>query len=178
MRRPGTLIVTLMMLFLSGCDLWQREAGVARVEPQHPRAKGPVETIGRGEIDGQPWKLTAYRSKDGICVDLHMGSGSSGGCGFGRMRGALSIPGIGWNSDMPEYAQLDGRVSERVAKLTARSGDGPVEELPLHRSKRLGLTFFVAFAPVGADYELTAYDEAGKELTTKLLTPNELKPEG
>lgn len=174
-------MIVALMLSLSGCTLWQQEAGVARVGPQrpptHPRANGPVEVIGKGEIDGREWELTAYRSKDGICVDLHMGSGSSGGCGFGRMRGALSIPGMSWSSDMPKYAQLDGRVSQRVARLTARSGEGAVQELPLHRSERFGLTFFVAFAPVDADYELTAYDDEGEVLGTKVLPRSELDPE-
>lgn len=72
---------------------------------------------------------------------------------------------------------MDGHVSEWVAKLTARSGDGLEEELPLYESGRFDLTF-VAFAPIEAAYGLTAYDDDGEVLDRRVLTRAELDPEG
>lgn len=167
--------LTLLLVILVAGVLWQRETGLARSgSPTHPRAEGPVEVLGQGVVDGEHWQLAAYRSDQGICVDVHMGSGSGGGCGFGPMRGDLSISSIGWNADLPNYAQLEGRLSERVARLAGRSGDGAKHEVSLYESERLGVTLFVVFAPVDADYELVAYDESGEVLERKLVTRSQL----
>lgn len=177
-RRCLGLALTLLV-WLAGCTSWPREGMPSRGEPPaHPPPEGPVDVVGQGVIDGEAWELTAYRSNQGICVDLHMGSGSGGSCGFGPMRGDLSITSRGWNADLSNYAQLEGRVSEEVARLTARSGEGPVQELSVYESNRFGLTFFVAFAPIDADYELIAYDDGGEVLERKRLTRAELGPRG
>lgn len=175
--------IAFLLVLLTGCDLWQvsddHAAAVRpqRMQPQHPPARGRVETVAAGHIQGKRWWFTAYRSKDGLCVDLQVGLNSGGGCGS-RPGDDLSMAGVGWTSDLPDLAQLEGQVSERVAKLTARSGDDAERELQLYPSERFGRTFYVAFVPFDDRIVLTAYDKEGDVLKRRVVPASELDPQG
>ena len=142
----------------------------------HPPATGPVKTVATGKVEGQRWRLTAYRSKEGLCVDLHFGTNSWGGCGF-RSGGELMVAGIGWGMDLPHLAQLDGHVSERVATLTVRSGGNRPKPVLLHPARSFDRIFFVLFVPLDQRAVLVARDASGEILKRRVFTPAELNPQ-
>lgn len=134
MRR--LLVLVALIGILPACGAAQLNAdttppaGTDEEWPQHPPAQGPVEEVARGEIEGRAWRLTAYRSKEGLCVDLHLRSNSGGGCGFGGRPKHLSVSGVSWSNELPKLAQLEGEVPDDVAKLTARSGGQSEADVP------------------------------------------------
>lgn len=145
-------------------------------ERLHPPAKGPVKTVARGQVEGKRWRLTAYRSDEGLCIDLHLGSNSSGGCGFGGHRAPLAVNGTGWSSEFPHLAQLDGQVSLRVVSVRVRSGRSDPKDLALYRSKRFVRMFFVAFVPRTKRVAFIAYGRNQKVIDRLVLTPEQLDP--
>lgn len=167
----------MVFVLTAGCGGGNSPApdGGEKYRPNHPPAKGPVETVARGEIEGETWRLTAYRSDEGVCVDLHLGSNSGGGCGFGPLRSDLAFSGVGWSNEFPHLAQLEGRVSKHVDRVTLRSGNDATKELPLYRSKSFDQTFVVAFVPVNKRAVFTAYDRR-RVLQRRVFKPRELNP--
>lgn len=138
--------------------------------PEHPPATGPVDTVAEGEIEGWAWKLTAYESREGVCVDLHLGSNSGGGCGEGESKALLSVNGIGFGADLPDLLQVHGVVSSKVASLEMKSGS-ETEDVDLHPSERFNEVFFVVFVPKKVGGELIARDGNGEVLDTYEVTP-------
>ena len=168
-----------MSLALSGCgDSTPPAAKASKTSvapfgggsPEHPPATGPVETVAESEFEGRAWQLTAYESREGVCVDLHLGSGSSGGCGDGRSKALLAVNGFGFGADLPDYLQVDGVVSSRVASLEMKSG-GEVENVDLHPSERFNEVFFVVFIPRDVGGELIARDANGEILDRHEVPP-------
>ena len=175
--RRGILVLALL-LAAPGCDVFSGpgQGQVAPARPEHPRARGPVETVARGVIDGVSWRLTAYRSGAGLCVDLYLEQNAGGGCGFGGIGARdLALHGSGWSGELPDFAQVDGEVSPEVEELILRSG-ALEEVIEVHRSDAFDKTFFVAFIPLGDDAVLIARDKDGDELDRHGFTAKELKP--
>jgi hypothetical protein len=137
----------------------------------HPPATGPVETIAVGEVSGVHWELTGYRSREGTCVDVHLASSSTGGCGPVRTRGALDVLGTGFGEDLSGYIHVHGTVSDSVSTLELRTG-GETENVLLHPSPSLDSVFFVVFVPREEGGELVA--RKGPEV----LETYEIRPGG
>jgi hypothetical protein len=174
MARRGICLLGIALVLCScGAPSPARVAPASDTDKLHPPAQGPVVTLGRGTVEGRRWRLTGYRSADGLCVDLHMGPNYGGGCGR-PSKGHLSVGGIGWTQELPDLAQVDGEVSEEVTRLELRSR-GRTRDIELFEG--FGRTFFVAFVPTNERSVLTAYDREGKVLGRQALTRAELDPD-
>ena len=115
---------------------------------------GQKQVLTSGEVAGVFWRLVAYRSTKGLCLDVDLAgkvSGSGGGCGFGSFRGAVEIPitrdhlalGI-------DRTWLVGRVSLRATSVILVLSDGRQIEAQTFDSPpalRLSHAFYLAVAP-------------------------------
>jgi hypothetical protein len=136
----------------------------------HPPANGPVETIATGRVTGWDWELTGYESGEGLCVDLHLGSNSAGGCGSGGSRKPLRVGSIDYGSDLPNKLQVHGQLSGSVTSLRAKFS-GMVQEVRLHFSERFDRTFFVVFLPKEEGGRLIARNSSGRVLAREAVPP-------
>lgn len=179
MRHLAWLVIPFLF---GGCSLFEPQVEVTEAVPAPPAEEkllpaGPaVEVIAKGRIEGLPWRLETYRSNEGFCVDLRVQSNSSGGCGFGPPVGEhLTVSGFGWSEQLPDLAQLRGRVSPRVAKLTIRL-ENETRTLAVYESERFGGLHFVAFVPFDQPAVLVALDERGDVLKRRPLRSKEHEP--
>lgn len=140
---------------------------------------GPKHVLTSGEVAGVFWRLVAYRSTKGLCLDVDLAgkvSGSGGGCGFGPFRGAVEMPitrdhlalGI-------DRTWLVGRVSVKATSVALVLSDGRQIEARTYEAPsalRLSHAFYLAVAPgnlVGpldspSIVEVIAKDERGHEI--------------
>jgi hypothetical protein len=141
-------------------------------QPGDQRVIGPAVVLARGVVDRTPWKLLAYRSESGLCVDLEIEEGSTGGCGpvpmdreFEVSQG--SVLGL-------DRMIIHGKVSERVASVEVRPLDGgPIATEIISDPAGLGVSFFVQFVPRDTLGEIVALDAAGNLLQSVRLRPLE-----
>lgn len=135
---------------------------------------GPGIVLASGEVDGKPWKLVAYQSESGLCVDLEIERGATGGCGPVPIEGDL-VFGQGRVLGL-ERMIIHGKVSERVASVEVRPLEGdPVATEIIPDPAGLGVNFFVLFVPLDTLGEVVALDAAGNVLQSDLLQPLELE---
>lgn len=140
--------------------------------PGDPRAFGQRMVLASGEVDGTPWRLLAYQSESGLCVDLEIERGAVGGCGpvpIGRelVLGQGSVLGV-------DGMIIHGEVSERVASVEVRRVEGdPIVTSIIPDPGGLGVNFFVAFVPRDTLGEVVALDAAGNILQSVRLRPLE-----
>jgi hypothetical protein len=122
---------------------------------------GPEALVAQGTVSGKSWALIAYDSNIGLCVDLELGGGRGGGCGFdvpGKSDLGLSVSSQAGVSK----SIIHGVVSERVAALVVRLDGG--EELDLEiieGPSAFGVNFFAAFLPPNAEGVVQARDDQG-----------------
>lgn len=146
----------------------------ANGDGNHP--VGPEYTIAQGTFHGFDWRYYGYESNDGLCLELGMGSNSGGGCGEIRaLRELVEITGVTSMREPsgPNASALEGRVSDKVAKLEIQIGDDRPESIETHEPPdELGLTdrIFVYLTETNRfahdpDVYLLAYDGSGKLLT-------------
>jgi hypothetical protein len=111
-------------------------------EPGDQRVIGPAVVLASGEVDGKSWKLIAYESASGLCVDLEIKEGAAGGCGSVPMHHDLELSqGSVFGLDR---TMIHGKVSGRVASVEVRPLDGdPVATEIIPDSVGFGVNFFV-----------------------------------
>lgn len=140
---------------------------------------GPKHALTSGEVAGVFWRLVAYRSTKGLCLDIDFAgrvSASGGGCGFGPFRDAVEAP-INRNHLAlgVDRTWLVGRVSAEAASVTLVLSDGRQIEARTYESPsalRLPHAFYLAVVPgsfVGPSdspsiVEAIAKDERGHEI--------------
>jgi hypothetical protein len=145
------------------------------VFPMHPAPVGARVVVAEGTEAGQNWALIAYESREGLCVDLQVGQGRGGGCGWGVPEkndlglsegSQLGVPGT----------IIHGVLSKRVSSLEARFESGG--QVPMTKSVLLEIidgpagfdvNFFVAFLPGKARGVILAKDSKGAVLQSQLL---------
>lgn len=182
-RRVSAGAVALVVSVLGALLVWLafRSAGGQVIgntdltpipHPGDQRVFGPGVVLASGEVDGRPWKLLAYQSESGLCVDLEIEQGAAGGCGPVPLDGDLVLMqgGIFGLDKMI----LHGMVSERVAVVEVRSVEGhPVATSIIPDPGGLGVNFFVLFVPPDTLGEVVAVDAAGNVLDSSRLRPLE-----
>jgi hypothetical protein len=140
--------------------------------PGDQRVFGPAVVLASGDVDGRPWKLLAYQSESGLCVDLEIEQGAAGGCGAVPIDGDLVLMQGGVFG--LDKIILHGMVSERVAAVEVRSVKGhPVATPIIPDPGEMGVNFFVLFVPPDALGEVVAVDAAGNVLDSARLRPVE-----
>jgi hypothetical protein len=132
---------------------------------------GPGIVLATGEVDATPWKLVAYQSDSGLCVDLRIERGAGGFCSAGIVRhlvlGQATIAGL-------DKMIVHGMVPQRVAAVEVRPVEGdPIPARLVPDPGELGVNFFVLFVPRGTVGEIVAFDTAGDILETRRLRPLE-----
>jgi hypothetical protein len=131
---------------------------------------GLKTVVARGSVSGRPWTLVAYASEDGLCVDLQLGDGSGGGCGFGVSERALGL-NVGSQAGLPKTI-IHGVVSKRVATLVVRlEGDEQTDVQIIEGPSSFGVNFFAEFLPPNAEGIVEARDVQGALLQTERLRP-------
>jgi hypothetical protein len=137
----------------------------------HTEGDGPSDPTGsavaEGVVSGQTWVLHAYESQAGLCVDLELGAGSAGGCGF-------NVPGkrdlgfsVGSQAGLSK-TMVHGVVSKRVTELRAKLKNGRTLDLGIINSpQRFDVNFFVAFLPRNTRGVIEARDDQGEVLQRK-----------
>ena len=120
---------------------------------------GPEAMVAQGTVSGKSWALIAYESNVGLCVDLELGDGRGGGCGFDVPE--KSDLGLSVSSQAGvSKSIIHGVVSERVAALVVRLDGG--EELDLEiieGPSTFGVNFFAGFLPPNAEGVVEARDD-------------------
>ena len=183
-RRMSAGAIGLVVCVLGVFLVWQafRPAGGGQVigdgaltpapRPGDQRVVGPRIVLASGEVDGKPWKLVAYESEPGLCVDVEIEQGAVGSCGsIGTDRdlelGQGSVFGL-------DKMIIHGKVSERVARVEVRPVEGsPVAASIIPDPGGLGANFFVLFVPPDTLGEVVAVDAAGNVLQSVRLRPLE-----
>jgi hypothetical protein len=183
-RRVSAGAIGLVVSVLGALLVWQafRSTGGGEViggpeltpipQPGDQRVFGPGIVLANGEVDGKPWKLLAYQSESGLCVDLEIEHGAVGGCGPVPIDRDLELVqggvlGLG-------KMIIHGNVSGRVASVEVRPVEGePVSTSIIPDPGGLGVNFFVAFVPRDTLGEVVALDAAGHVLQSLRLRPLE-----
>jgi hypothetical protein len=132
---------------------------------------GPEAVVAQGVVSGKSWALIAYESNVGLCVDLELGDGRGGGCGFDVPE--KSDLGLSVSSQAGvSKSIIHGVVSKRVAALVVRLDGG--EELDLEiieGPSAFGVKFFAAFLPPNAEGVVEARDDQGAVVQKERLRP-------
>jgi len=138
--------------------------GPAESPTPQDQSTGPKTVVGQGTVSGQRWRLLAYGSDSELCVDLDLGGGSGGGCGFdvpGRRDLGLSV---GSQSGLSKTI-IHGVVSRRVATLVVALDDGERIDVDIiESSDDFNVNFFVAFLPPDAKGSVEASGNQGTVL--------------
>jgi hypothetical protein len=125
--------------------------------------------VAQGAVSGKPWALIAYESNVGLCVEMELGGGRGGGCGFDVPE--KSDLGLSVSSQAGvSKSIIQGVVSKRVASLVVRLDGG--EELDLEIIEgpdSFGVDFFAAFLPPDAEGVVEARDDQGGVLQKERL---------
>lgn len=140
----------------------------------HPSPTGRVTTVARGRIHGITWRLLAYDSDHGLCVNLSVGSNSLGGCGR-EARGHLRVASQGWSEELPGFAQIHGAVSKAVTTLALHGPDRRDRVVRLLPSAAHSRTFFVLFVPLNEETTLSARDRTGRLLDRQQISASDVK---
>ncbi|MGH2660631.1 MAG: hypothetical protein ACRDHS_13475, partial [Actinomycetota bacterium] len=136
---------------------------------------GPGIVLATGEVDGTPWRLIAYQSESGLCVDLEIERGAIGGCGPVPIGGDLVL-GQGRVLGV-DRTIIHGEVSDRVASVEVRPVEGnPFAADIIPDPDGLGANFFVVFVPRDTLGQVVALDAAGNVLQSVRLRPLERGP--
>jgi hypothetical protein len=140
--------------------------------PGDQRVVGPRIVLASGEVDGRPWRLVAYESESGLCVDVEIERGAVGGCGSIPIDRDLEL-GQGSVFGLDKMI-VHGKVSERVALVEVRPVEGsPVAASIIRDPGGLGVNFFVLFVQPDTLGEVVAVDAAGNVLQSIRLRPLE-----
>ena len=133
----------------------------------HPT--GPEVVVGEGTVSGKSWTLIAYESNAGLCVELELGAGRGGGCGFDiPEKGDLSLS-VGSQASLSKSI-VHGVVSKRAAALVAtlRGGDESEWEI-IEGPSGFDVNFFAEFLPPNTKGIVEARDDQGVVLQKKRL---------
>jgi hypothetical protein len=131
--------------------------------------KGPEVVVAQGNVSGKSWTVIAYESNAGLCVEVELGAGRGGGCGF-------DVPekdDLGLN--VGSQAGLDktivhGVVSKRVAALVVRLDGGEESELEIIKGPSgFDVNFFAEFLPPNAKGIIETRDDQGAVLQRQRL---------
>lgn len=175
-RRRRLIIATMSLLVLSGLGIgiatgalnWRIWPTPDDVPPGvEPAALGPEKTITQGTYEGQqgsiPWRLTAFRSDQGLCVHFETHQSKGGGCGFGvPSEAAISYVGEGTTDARFVYGPVDRRA--KSIELRFQNGDVLSVE-PIGRSAGFPVNFYLfELDPDDGVVSVTALDEEGEEL--------------
>ena len=152
---------------ISDLDL---EPKPGELEPMMPDAQGPFVEIASGEVGGEEFTMTVYRSPDGFCTLLFPIQYGGSGCG--------PAPGDG----LPEFArfgmigqsgladgtiEVDGMVDPGVARVWVVTEGGQRANAVLVPAQLDGLeaSVFFVFLPEGAHPQtIVAATESGDVL--------------
>jgi hypothetical protein len=165
-----TLTVSLIaasFLIVSGCGSsgHQQRTGAELLEPRNAIviARGP-------DLGGKPFKMFAYKSSFGLCIDVLRGHGAPGSCGNRPLRPGENV-GFTSTSECCVVGQTRGGVA-RVS-VSYKVGGQPKRSdatLARVRGKQLGALgvrqpfgYFVAAVPQRRSRSIvaTAYDAGG-----------------
>lgn len=179
-RRMGAGAIGFVVSVLGVLLVWQafRPAGGGQVigddvltpapPPGDQRVVGPQIVLASGEVDGTPWRLVAYESESGLCVDVEIEQGAVGGCGSMPLDRDLEV-GQGSVSGLDKMI-IHGKVSERVARVEVHPVEGsPVAARIISDPGGLGVNFFVLFVPPDTLGDVVAVDAAGNVLQSVRL---------
>ncbi len=137
---------------------------------------GSEVVVGQGTVSGQSWTLIAYESNAGLCVELELGAGRGGGCGFDvPEKGDLSLI-VGSEAGLSKSI-IHGVVSKRVAALVVTLDAGEDSEWEIIEGPSgFDVNFFAEFLPPNAEGIVEARDDRGAVLQkTRLRSPSELR---
>ena len=183
-RRVGAGAIGFVVSVLGVLLVWQafRPAGGGQVigdgaltpapRPGDQRVVGPRIALASGEVDGRPWRLVAYESESGLCVDVEIEQGAVGGCGSIPIDRDLEL-GQGSVFGLDKMI-IHGKVSKRVALVEVRPVEGSqVAASVIPDPGGLGVNFFVLFVPPDTLGDVVAVDAAGNVLESVRLRPLE-----
>lgn len=162
--RHGCAVLAGAALLL-GCDGIFREPDAALpvanldVEPKPgfiepagmPGVKGPMIQVASGEVSGEEFRLTLYRSADGFCLSLAAIQYRGGGCGAAPGEGPeFGLFGVIGQSGLADGTiEIDGMVAPDVASVWVVTDDGRRANALLVPAELDGLeaSVFVVFLP-------------------------------
>jgi hypothetical protein len=145
-------------------------AGPGESPTPQDQETGPESVVGQGTVSGQTWTLVAYESGSGLCVDLQLGSGSGGGCGFDVPEKHDLGLSVGSQAGLSRTI-IHGVVSKRVAKLVVKLDGGEQMEVPIIQDPRFDVNFFADFLAAKAEGIVEARDDEGAPLQQERLRP-------
>ncbi len=164
--------------------LWERSTPTLGGAPTQPasgplgqRATGPVLTVERGTVDGQPWEYIAYESGDQVCYGFRSGRDLVGGGGACERFTEQTEPVIfgasaGRRMDgtaAPRFA--DGPVTKDAVQVRiALAGRAPIQLQPAGPPGLPVHFFVVVLPPTAVATEVTAYDATGRIVGHQDLT--------
>jgi hypothetical protein len=175
--RSPTALAAAGLLLLNACGLVQVArpdagaipAGQPEAMAGAPDPIGPVMEVGHGRSFGVGWRAVAYESADGVCTQLELGDGLTGGA-CGPLPGGETVFGaIGSGQSNSGLTTVDGVVAGGVASVTVRIVDGGNVEATMMPLDPAGLdgAAFVGFAPAGSVVDsVIALDEDGDLIET------------
>jgi hypothetical protein len=135
-----------------------------------PGMRGPVSQVASGEVDGEEFTLTAYRSADGFCLSLSSPQYRGGGCGPAPGEGLAEFERFGMiaQSGLANgIAEIDGMVDAEVPSVLAVTQDGERANAVLAPVEVDGveLGVFLVFLPEGKHVaSVVAADASGEVL--------------
>lgn len=139
--------------------------------PRQDGGAGLKTVVAQGSVSGRPWRLVAYASEDGLCVDLQLEDGSGGGCGFGISAERDLGLSVGSQGGLPKTI-VHGVVSKRVATLVVRlEGDEPTDVQIIEGPSSFDVNFFAEFLPPNAKGFVEARNAQGAVLQRERLRP-------
>lgn len=127
--------------------------------------------VGGGMVSGQTWTLVAYEGPDGLCLDLHVGDGTSNVCGFDTTGERAMGLNVSSQRDVARTA-IHGFVSKEVVGLQAILDDGERIDVDIIESPDgFGVDFFAGFLPPDATAVIEARDLQGSLLESEQISP-------
>ncbi len=136
---------------ITGLDV---EPKPGQLEPMMPGARGPLVEIASGEVGGEDFRLTLYRSVDGFCLALSAPQYRGGGCGPAPGDGLPEFDRFGMiaQSGLANGTiEIDGVVDADVAKVWVVTVDGQRANAVLIPAQLddLDASVFLVFLPEG-----------------------------
>lgn len=138
----------------------------ADLQPVDPgdqnRQLGPKTTIAEGELNDKPWHLEAYKSDQGLCLDLRYLNSAGGGCGHGVPPRAI---GLNMTSSDSLNAVF-GPARPDVARVEAVLASGDTTSFtPVGTEAGFGVNFYIFILENGGTIDtVIAYDTDGTEI--------------
>lgn len=170
-KRVAVLLAFLTPLAVGAADLFSAVPEEVRDEPWEPNQTGPETAVVAGQTSsGKDWRVVAYESDQGLCVNIDYESPSGangGGCGFD----IEDRPGTADDRAAGVVTSIDGSVNTTFVYGPAAAGVDRVE-VTTKNGKVLELPTKAAPANLGSNASFFATSVPGEAYVDTVVAKN------